>query len=500
MKSDSKFRFEFIKFSRRAWFPVFILCYVFLVSAAMIFRPMLALLLLLPLIVVLFWLAPSVRSYPRKLLLVLFFFWLMMSFLWPPYLALNLPGFPSIDPSRIALMSLIVVWLFYIINSSSLKQNVLLVYNNNVILLKLLLLLVLSRIFSVFFSEVPFQSLFYFIKDLVEVFLPVLILISILSRRKNLEQFFFVLAVVGAVIICISVMELLINKNIFLLYLPSGFVVSSEFIEQSLKETVRRGEVRVKGPFTHPLLLAQFLVVMLPIYAYFLYAHSKKVVRVISFVLILLSILVLYKTGARSAFVGIAAEIIVALILYLKWVVVTKKASVLGWLVIISYPVFILLGFFIFYLTIDFFVGQTAGEVSSTNARFIMWEKGLSIIMDSPVFGFGSGSAGYVLNFIGGSGFLTIDSYYLSILLNYGYLGLLLFVGYFILVFYLALKLINSNPTNSPMLIMILASIVGYLTVALILSTAHNLHMLFLFSALIPLLYSECRRQEIMRN
>lgn len=461
--------------------------YVALLSSAMIIYPALGLLLLVPVVVVLFWLAPAVRSYPKVLLSGLFFFWLAASILWPSYLTLNLPGLPSIEASRVILMVLMMVWLFYIINSLEMKKNISSIYKYNSIVFILLLLLILTRIFSLFFSEAPFQSLFYFTKDFIEVFLPVLILLSIFSFKEDLDRMILMLAAIGGVVVCISLLEIILNKNPFLLYLPSNFVISSEFIEQSLKENVRFGGLRVKGPFSHPLLLAQFLVVILPVYIYLFFMHTKKIVKICSLLLIPLIIFILYKTGSRSSFVGIAVEIFIVSVLYLRWVVATKKASVLGWITIVSYPVFILAAMFIFYLTMDFFVGQTAAEISSTNARLIMWDRGLSLVMDSPIFGFGSGSAGYVLGFVS-NGALTIDSYYLSILLNYGYLGLILFVAYFAVIFYIGFKLIKKDPDSSPILILILSSIAGYLTVALILSTAHNLHILFILSAIVLLL------------
>jgi O-antigen ligase len=465
---------------------------VALLSVAMIIQPVVVLFLLLPVVVVLFWLAPAVRSYPKVLLSLLFFCWLAVSVLWPQYLSLNLSGLPSIKASRAVLIVLIVIWLFYMMNSLQMKQNLSSIYMRNSKVFALLLLLVLTRVFSLFFSEAPFQSLFSFMKDFIEVFLPILILLSIFSFKEDLDRLLLVFAVTGAGVVCLSLLEIIMNKNIFLFYLPAGFVVSSEFIEQSLKETVRTAGLRVKGPFSHPLLLAQFLVVILPVYAYFIFTHTKKTVRICSLILIPLIVFILYKTGSRSSFVGIAVEALVLSVLYLKWVSVTKKASALGWIVIVSYPILILVAFFVFYLTMDFFVGQTAGEISSTNARFIMWDRGLSLVLNSPVFGFGSGSAAYVLGFFS-NGTLTIDSYFLSILLNYGYLGLILFIAYFIFIFYIGLKLMKENVNNAPILILILSSISGYLTVALILSTAHNLHILFIFSALILLLATKPR-------
>lgn len=481
---------------KSTFFSIFVLIYALLLSFAVTISPIIALLLLIPLLIVVFWVAPVVHSYPKKLLMNLFFLWLGASILWPSYLSLRLPGFPGIEPSRVLLSMLIMVWMFYVMKNPNIRKNLYSTYINNTKYLLVFFFIFLIQLVAIFFSESFFQSLFYYIKVLIEVFLPALILISILSFKKDIETFLLVLAVVGGGVVLISLMEIIISKNVFLLYLPPGFVMSSEFIEQALSEKIRGGVFRVQGPFGHPLLLAQFLVVLLPVYVYLFFMGTNKGIRLISFILIPLTIVVLYKTGSRAIFVGIAVEIAVIAVLYLRLVIVTKRASTLGWIVIVSYPIFILLAMFIFYLTMDFFLGQTVSEMNSTNARFLMWEKGLSIVAGSPFFGFGSGSAAYVLGFTGRDGVLTIDSYYLSVLLESGYLGLFIFMTYLVLIFYLGIQLIRITPNNSAILFTILASLSGYLTIALILSTPHNLNILFLFSLLILLLNKESKTVE----
>ena len=476
---------------KSVFFSLFVLIYAVFVSFAITISPVVAALLFVPLIGLIFWLAPTVETYPKKLLMFMFFLWLAASVLWPSYLNLQLPGLPGIEPSRVLLSTLIFIWIFYLIKSTDMKNHVHSVFVTNTKYFLFFLFIFLIKFIAIFFSESIFQSLFYYIKDLIEVFLPALVLLSLFMVTKDIKEFLFVLAVIGGGVILISMVELIVNKNVFSLYLPPGFVMSSEYVEQAISEKIRGGGYRVQGPFGHPLLLAQFIVVILPIYVYLFLTHPKRLVKLISFILIPLAFIVLYKTGSRSIFIGIAAEIIIVAALYLRLVMVTKKTSVLGWITIVSYPVFILLGLFIFYLTMDYFLGQTIQEMNSTNARLLMWERGLSIITESPLFGFGSGSAAYVLGFTGGGGVLTIDSYYLSVLLESGYIGFIVFIAYFVLIFYLGVKLIKMTPQNSAILLTVMPAIFGYLTIALILSTPHNLNILFLLTVIFLLLNNE---------
>ena len=64
---------------------------------------------------------------------------------------------------------------------------------------------------------------------------------------------------------------------------------------------------------------------------------------------------------------------------------------------------------------------------------FGMIASGLQIIWQSPVIGFGPGQGGGKLGYPNSAGTLTIDSYYLSILLDHGFVGFFVYYGLIIL-------------------------------------------------------------------
>src|SRR6202007_1659913 len=77
--------------------------------------------------------------------------------------------------------------------------------------------------------------------------------------------------------------------------------------------------------------------------------------------------------------------------------------------------------------------GRSYREQQSSNMRILMWERGEPLVMARPVLGYGGGTsaelAGVRAN-MGGT--YTIDDYYLSTLLDSGYVGAVL-LGLFLL-------------------------------------------------------------------
>src|SRR3546814_3003931 len=65
---------------------------------------------------------------------------------------------------------------------------------------------------------------------------------------------------------------------------------------------------------------------------------------------------------------------------------------------------------------------------ASNDARTSMYQDGIPLMLSNP-WGFGANQGAAALNYRLPSGMLTIDSYYLSIGLDYGVLGLIAFYG-----------------------------------------------------------------------
>jgi hypothetical protein len=134
-------------------------------------------------------------------------------------------------------------------------------------------------------------------------------------------------------------------------------------------------------------------------------------------------------------------------------------------------------------------LGNGSGQ-SSTDARYAQYALGLPKVVQQP-FGHGIGQSGIVLGYAP-NGFLTVDTYYITLLLDYGVAGFVVYFSMFGVAIYeasrrsllhqtegdetylapLAMALINfvviksvfSQPDNHPLVFMMLGAIVAIIS------------------------------------
>ena len=123
-------------------------------------------------------------------------------------------------------------------------------------------------------------------------------------------------------------------------------------------------------------------------------------------------------------------------------------------------------------------------------------------IWESPVFGFGADRAGAKLGFYTPGGRLTIDNYYLSILLDYGFVGFFVFYGMIIVGIWKAVSIALVRRDRIGQLATAFASMItAYLVIKSVLSQQANQPLLFIgLGAVVALAYFDQRdRPEALR-
>lgn len=186
------------------------------------------------------------------------------------------------------------------------------------------------------------------------------------------------------------------------------------------------------------------------------------------------------KSGSRSGVVAFSFSVAVMMMLVvyrnarMSRDVASSGLAVIGVLLVLIFAV--LAGYFLS----DYVIGRTASEERSGYARIVMWARGIKIAAEQPVFGYGQDMGALVLGYVGGDQ-LTIDSYYLSILLENGVVSLFVYcfmLGYAIyrgVCFGVSNKDVAGNSS-----IAIVTAIASFSAIKIILSLSHNHGILFL--------------------
>ncbi len=249
---------------------------------------------------------------------------------------------------------------------------------------------------------------------------------------RNEENFPRILLIAGLVAAALGIYEM-IRQNA--LTVEFGWVFNfgapQSLAGENLKANMYRGGLlRAKSTFAHPIVFGQFIAACLPLVFLVTPERRGKLWRWgLSFIAFGLAILA---SNTRSPLAGAA----VALAVYWGLGVVSSGRSRRGVFVAVAGAAIALIAFLVFGEDLlGLLGGRTAEEASSSQVRSMMFERALFALDSSPLLGYGEGRAVYVAGVFSQSGTLTIDSLYLSYLIDNGYLGLGMFVLFFTYIF-----------------------------------------------------------------
>jgi hypothetical protein len=427
---------------------------------------------------------------PTVLLRRLLFTLVIVSTVWPSYLSYQGSVGPTINPTRLIYWALTGLWLFWFVGSSELRERLssrIEMFRPFIVLL--VIYLAWSLVCAVF-SDRPIAALYYLVTLMFVPTLTFLVALSCLRDRQDVD-FILMLMVIGALIVAtIGILEGVNQANIFYDLVPSlfpqGDYGESFWAEQLIKDKSRDGNYRVMSTFTHPLTFGEYLALILPLSVYFGVFTSRPSLRFIGLITIPVIIVGLYISHTRSPILASGAELLF-LVGFLGIQAMRQKISFVmatgGFfaLVTLALAVIPLIG-----ISLELVAGTNAGEAGSTLARIVMFERGGSLVFDQPLLGYGAGQAAVTLGYLPGIYILTIDSYYLSVALESGLPGLILFaiiLGYPITKGWIGS--VRFSGQDRVRIATITLALIGFAVIKSVLSLTENFDTAFLLIALL---------------
>jgi O-antigen ligase len=245
---------------------------------------------------------------------------------------------------------------------------------------------------------------------------------------RNEENFPKILLIAGLVAAALGIYEM-IRQNALTVEFGWFFNLGGpqSIAGENLKANMYRGGLlRAKSTFTHPIVFGQFIAACLPLVFLMSPDHRSKLWRwAAAFGAFGLAMIA---SNTRSPLAGAA----IAIAAYWGLGIIASGRSRRVMMLALVGAAGALLAFLIFGEDmLSLLGGRTAEEVSSSQVRSMMFERALFALDSSPVLGYGEGRAVYVAGVFSQAGTLTIDSLYLSYLIDNGYLGLGMFVLFF---------------------------------------------------------------------
>lgn len=459
-----------------------------------------SLLIVVPIFVGALLLTPDRRTVPYRLIYGIFVVAVAAKFLWPNFAYIPIEALPSKNPQRWVWAFCILYWAYGLATNSELRERLAKRLANSQVAW-LLAALILWRILASGFSESIPTSVYLMLVELFDYVPAFLFALTWVRDERDARTLALALLVTALLIGLIAAVEFAIKANVFLQLVP-GDIENEEFLRAAVEGKLRGGAYRVQASFNHPLLLAQFTVCVLPLAVYVATTAPQRTTKAFAAVVFFVLMGMLLASRTRTA-VAVAAPVLALSFLMAAWTGMTNRKSgvhkplisaiglLAGVAVLVS----------VFALIAVLTQGRTQEEAGSSLARVIMLQRAMDAAAVEPLVGYGPGVGNYKAALYSSSGAASLDSYFLTQLLEAGVPAMLLYVA---LIGVGALQILRHfSPTAqqagraSKVLAMWGLCIIAFGVSSAVLSTPHNMPLLFLALGVVAALTQEDGRSAL---
>lgn len=443
------------------------------------------------------WALPAGDYAPTPMLEPMFIAFFGALVLWPNYLAIALPSLPWLTMLRIIGVPLLGV-LFVCISVSSVFRSRLwsVLRTDRAILLLMVGFLVVQTVILPI-SRDPGMSINKWVVSQVN-WTCIFVVACIVFIRPGFAEYWVRVLIAMLFLLCaLGLWEARLTHIPWANHIPSFVRIEDEAVLRMLQGTARAasGIYRVQGPSTTPLGFAELLGLGIPFAMHLMVGSYRLVTRIVGMAFIPLALTVIIFTDSR---LGVVAAIASLLFYFLIWALLRwsqDKRSLFAPAVVIAYP-----AFFLTAVSATFFIGRLRHQVwgdgsqqASTDSRIEQWNMAVPKILQNPI-GYGSGQGADVLGYRSPTGLLTIDSYYISILLEFGILGFLIYYSLIIRVIWVSVNNLvknkNSHDRELNILLPLSVSLINYFIIKSVLSQDANHPLVFMMmGAAVALIY-----------
>lgn len=399
--------------------------------------------------VITIWALPDMQRAPTNLLPPLLFAFLTALILWPNYLAISLPGLPWITMIRLTTFPMAFILLICLSISLEFRTELTRILSATSPLWKAVLAFGCVQFLAIAFATYKTQSFQYTLVAQTSWTAIFFISAYVFSKPGRVKRFAVILWLMSIIVGCIGMMEVRHQQVLWGSHIPSFLKVGDEVVQRILAGAVRgaTGQYRIQATFSTALGLSEYCALTLPFVLHFLMSKNKLWVRLAALASIPFLLIVIINTDARLGLLGFFLGVMVYFFLWgaLKWT--NSRQSLIGPATVLAYP-----GIFIMAVTATFVVGKIrnkvwgSGQYAASNAgRMAQVEAGWPKVFDHPI-GHGPAMAGDALGYANAAGVVTVDSYILSVGLEVGIIGLLIYIAILSLPIFYSIKYSFTKP------------------------------------------------------
>lgn len=356
------------------------------------------------------------------LLLIIFFI-----LLFPKYFSLALAGV-AISPFNIAMLLATIGGIFSVLTDPQKARAIARIMKDDHAFVLFLFFFVSWGYVCSVAGRAPLPSIVATMRFDLAFFFPyvaVLIYLSTPPSRRTFRKLFLCASLVAGML---GVLEKMVGQSIVSMLNLAALSADPITAGRLGAGAMRDGVFRAVSTFMHPINLGQYMAAIMPLAALGA-LRFRGTERLLCGALLIVAPAAAMASGSRSVAFVAAVSFYVCAIFFMR-VRVSTRVSLL---VFVSL-VFILV-YFVFYDVLSSLItGRSDEEYSSTLARAVMFDAGMSALASSPLFGYGSGMSILIAG-VGHGDAMSIDNFYLSIVLDYGVPGFVSLVAAFAIIF-----------------------------------------------------------------
>ncbi len=389
------------------------------------------------------WALPNMARAPTRSLEACFWAFFVILIMWPNYLAVSLPGLPWITVLRVVDIPLVALLLVCISVSPDFRKSLAETLSAAPGIWKFLAGFTLIAFLSIGFSKHPFTSVQRFIVAQTGWTAVFVVSCYVFSKKNRATYWAASLWAMAILVGLIAIWEHHLEKLPWVGHIPGILKINDPDVERILAGQTRAALelYRTQSTFTTAVGLAEFLALTLPFLIHFAVGPFRWTVRLAACATMPFMLVIILYTNSRLGMIGLIMSAGLSLLAWgaVRWR--SNPRSIFGPAITLGYPV---IGVVI--LASTFLIGHLHAvvwgngyEQASNQSRIDQLHAGIPMVLSRP-WGHGIGMAASTLGYTNADDVLTIDTYYLSVALEYGLVGFVVYFGMFILAIWYAGK------------------------------------------------------------
>ncbi len=435
------------------------------------------------------WMLPDVGGIYTATMSKLLLGYAFLNLVWPFYVAIDVPGVPWVTPQRICVGLLLAIFMFNLAKSSEFRSALSDTLAASPLTRRVFWGFCAITALSIPFSETIGFSLNKFINN--QIFWTMMFVVS--AYLATQPGFVFKVArllVIGVLIVAMfGLIESALHRVIWMDHLPRFLQVDPGLLETFAKSQSRAGTdiYRVRGTMGVSLYYAEYLAMTLPLVIHFAVREKRFVYKFPLMAGAVAIALNMFLTNARSGMVGLLMTLVLYTLFSVYRLRKREPGSLTASTLVYGSPagVLVLIGLVLSSNRMRAMTLGGAQHRNSSEAREAQWAMGLPKMLTHPL-GHGVGRANETLGYTNKGGYGTIDSYYLSLLLEYGVLGFAAFMIMFGSIGWFGFKTFNNAVNDDQDMAGPLAiGILNFLVIKGVLSSEINIPIAFMMTGLV---------------